>query len=158
MSNKTTYTISALAQEINRKDKTIRKWEAEGKLPKKLLPKRTKGGHRYWTAAQVRDIKKWMKSKDMRPGNLLVHPNDTDDHIKNLRRPKFIGPAITKQIISDVNEGYNLEYILETYKSFTGYSSKENFEKALRKWFDENGWELPEYEEEITLDKVRKVR
>lgn len=150
--------IGELSLLINRRVGTIRKWESEGKLPKKLMPKRTKGGHRYWTESQVKQIVEWMERKDIRPGNLLVHPDNTDGHIENLRRPKFINKQMAKRIIEQANGGYELDEIIDNFWPETKYSTPEGFESALRKWFDQNDWYLPEREREPTLDDVKRLR
>lgn len=57
-----------LAEKINRKPNTIRIWERNGILPKKLVPKRDDRGWRYWTPKQVEDMKVWMEREHVGPG------------------------------------------------------------------------------------------
>lgn len=86
--------IREAAQILNRRMDTLRKWDRQGILPKKLQPKREKTGRRwrYWTATQVKGIADWMERTDRRPGKGLPHwtpsQEDIDDMIEKLRTPR----------------------------------------------------------------------
>jgi hypothetical protein len=62
------YTISEVAEEIDRVPHTIRVWQYNNRLPKELLPSRNKRGWRVWTREQIEGIKKWIVEADMTPG------------------------------------------------------------------------------------------
>src|SRR4051812_34755135 len=90
---KPTITITELCKIIGREGGTIRKWQSEGILPEHLVPHRTKNNHRIWTHDQVYGddgIIAWMEKNDMRPGRLMANPDNEEQHIFNLRRPKYL--------------------------------------------------------------------
>lgn len=87
--------ISELAQEVNRREATVRGWCTHGKLPEHLQPHRdTKVSWRYWTPKQVAGIKRWMVRKNMVPGaglkNYKMPEDQVDVFLSQLRksRPK----------------------------------------------------------------------
>jgi len=138
--------ITQLGEIINREANTIRKWEREGVLPKKLHPRRGDRGWRYWTHAQVygKDgIIKWMERKDMRPGRALADPAHADTHVKNLRRPKYLNKHLVKLIRTMVQNGASASEIIEEIYPHTKYASEENFESAVRGYFTKQGWVFP---------------
>lgn len=63
--------IGEVAEILNRKPHTLRVWEYQNKLPKKLLPHRDERGWRYWTDSQVEGLKAWLIENDIRPGKGL---------------------------------------------------------------------------------------
>lgn len=138
--------INVLAQVINREIGTIRKWEREGKLPKHLIPKRGDRGWRYWTQAQVfgpRGIIAWMEKHDMRPGREFADPANADDHVRALRRPKYLNKHLIKLTRTMVKNKATAQEIIDELYPHTKYSSKENLEIALRRYFNRQGWVFP---------------
>lgn len=138
--------ISELAEIVNREIGTIRKWEHDGRLPKHLLPKRGERSRRYWTHKQVygdRGIIKWMKRNDMRPGREFADPANADDHVRNLRRPKFISKHLVDLVKTMVKDNRSAKEIVEEVYPHTKYTSRENLEKALRTYFKKQEWEFP---------------
>lgn len=138
--------ISDLAEVINREIGTIRKWEREGKLPKHLLPKRGDRGWRCWTHSQVygkRGIIEWMKKHDMRPGREFADPAHADDHVRNLRRPKFIDKKLIALARTMVKNKATVEEIISELYPHTKYTSEQNLENALRRYFTSQGWVFP---------------
>lgn len=138
--------INVLAEIINREIDTIRKWERVGTLPKHLLPKRGDRGWRYWTHAQVygpRGIIAWMEKKDMRPGREFADPRNADDHVRALRRPKYLNKYLIKLTRTMVKNKATAEEIVDELYPFTKYVSKENLEVALRRYFNRQGWIFP---------------
>lgn len=77
---------------LDRRPATIRMWEREHLLPKKLRPQRSDRGWRYWTYEQIEQIGNWMREKDMRPGKGLPHydpdPEALHRHLEGQRRPR----------------------------------------------------------------------
>ncbi len=53
-----------LEEELDRGRSTIRSWERNEWLPAELLPHRDENGWRYWTRAQVEQIKEWMAGRN----------------------------------------------------------------------------------------------
>lgn len=157
--------IKDLAQILNRKENTIRKWERTGILPKRLHPKRGIRDWRYWTHAQVygKDgIIAWMKKRDMRPGNLLTDPSKEEEHIQKLRRPKYLNRHHINTVRIMVENGKSVDQIVKKLmksKNPPRYSSAKNLERALRGYFKQNGWPFPSSrrEKEPTLEDVKKL-
>jgi DNA-binding transcriptional MerR regulator len=138
--------ISQLAKIVNREIGTIRKWEREGKLPKHLLPRRGERGWRCWTHAQVygeRGIIKWMKKHDMRPGREFSDPANADDHVRHLRRPKYLNKHLILLARNMVKNKETATAIAEELYPHTRYASSENLEEALRRYFTRQGWVFP---------------
>ena len=137
--------IDELAEIINREQGTIRKWERE-RLPKRLHPKRGFRNWRYWTDAQVwgpSGIFAWMERNDMRPGNLVTDPDKADEHVRNLRRPKYLNGYHIRSARTFVEQGKSRAWIVETIWPRTKYARPENLEAALVKLFAANGWYFP---------------
>jgi DNA-binding transcriptional MerR regulator len=152
--------IGQLAQIVNREINTIRKWEREEKLPKLLRPKRDERGRRYWTHAQVygpTGIIAWMKKNDMRPGNSIADAANADKHVQNLRRPKYLDKYLVKLIRTMVKNKTPIEDILDEIFPHTKYASKDNLYEALRKYFDSQGWVLPQREQKKRGDTKRST-
>lgn len=140
--------IIELGEIVNRQIGTIRGWERDKKLPKKLLPKRDDRNRRYWTPAQVEGIKKWMKTHDMRPGNALSDPESEARHIENLRGPKLMTKRTLRRAFTLAKAGKTqLEIADELYDS-TDYKDKEAFLKALLGVFKKRGVQIPPYSED----------
>lgn len=138
--------INELIGIVNRESNTIRKWCREGKLPKRLMPKQGFRRWRYWTVEQVHGkngILEWMVKNDMRPGRLVTDPAKADEHIANLRGPKFLNGHHINTAITMVNNGKTAEQIAKKIYPRTKYTSVDNCEKALRRYFDAQGWEFP---------------
>ena len=139
--------INELAKIVNRRSGTIRKWEAEGRLPKGLMPKRDKNKWRYWTHAQIfgsNGIIVWMRKNDMRPGRLMTDPDKENDHVHNLRTPKYLNGHQIRGVRTMVEHGRSREYILRKLYPRTRYTSPDALESALVKLFRENDWEFPD--------------
>lgn len=85
--------IRELAELVNRRIDTVRKWD-RNHLPKKLQSRRDGTGRnwRYWTPAQVKGIFEWIERTDRRPGKGLPHWNPSEDEIdallERLRQPR----------------------------------------------------------------------
>ena len=73
-------TIGEVSKEVGRVSHTIRQWERDGRLPKKLLPLRDDNGWRVWTVEQVELLKEWIVKEDMRPGKAL--PFNKEKNVK----------------------------------------------------------------------------
>jgi len=137
--------IDELSKVINRQQGTIRKWERE-RLPKRLLPQRGYRNWRYWTHDQVygqNGIIAWMEKNDMRPGNLVTDPSKEDQHVENLRRPKYLNGYHLRSARTFVEQGRSRAWIVETLYPRTKYAKPENLEAALVKVFAAEGWEFP---------------
>jgi len=137
--------IDELAKIINRQQGTIRKWERE-RLPKRLHPHRGARNWRYWTDSQVwgpNGIVAWMKRNDMRPGNLVTDPEKADEHVRNLRRPKYLNGHHIRSAKAFVAQGRSRAWIVETLWPRTKYARPENLEVALVKLFASNNWYFP---------------
>ena len=84
--------IREAAEMLHRQPATLRQWERSGLLPKKLHPKRSDRGWRYWTATQIEEIRQWMRDQDLRPGKGLKHyhptPEQIEAHIEGQRAPR----------------------------------------------------------------------
>ena len=86
--------IREAAELLNRRMDTIRKWDRDGILPKKLQSKREESGRRwrYWTPAQISGIADWMEKTDRRPGKGLPHwkptPEQVEELLVKLRKPR----------------------------------------------------------------------
>lgn len=73
------YSISDLAEEIDRTKQTIRNWDRQGRLPERLRPMRVgPKGWRRWSPEQVEGIKQWMQDKRMFSGGGLPHYNPSE--------------------------------------------------------------------------------
>lgn len=79
---------------LDRSSHTIRGWERDGLLLKKLLPHRDEKGWRYWTPSQVVQLVEWMKRKGMQPGKGLAGFEPTEAQVESmmqqLRQPRDI--------------------------------------------------------------------
>ena len=84
--------LKELSREIDRRMGTVRGWESEGVLPAGLLPHRDERKWRYWTPAQVKKIKAWMKREGRAPGvglrNVDPSPEKTREMLDGLRQPR----------------------------------------------------------------------
>lgn len=150
--------MGELSKTINRLPNTIRKWEREGKLPKKLMPKRDEEGRRYWTPAQVEGIVKWMAKLDMRPGRTITDPSREADHITNLRRPKFLNGHHIRSAREMAANGKSMAQITNRIFPRTKYATEEAFEKALRRAARLDGFTLPRRPPAIKRERKRKRR
>jgi len=56
--------MAELEKKLKRNRSTIRVWEDRKWLPEELMPHRDDQGWRYWTTEQVKQIKKWMRSRN----------------------------------------------------------------------------------------------
>jgi len=151
--------IDELAVIINRQQGTIRKWELTGKLPKNMLPHRGKRNWRYWTDSQVwgpNGIVAWMEENDMRPGNLVADPNNVDEHIRNLRRPKYLNGYHLRSARAFVASGKSRAWIVETLWPRTKYARPENLEAALVKVFASNGWYFPPHVKRKLPERIER--
>jgi hypothetical protein len=84
--------IREAAEMLNRRPATLRMWEREDLLPKRLRSHRSERGWRYWLPDQIQDIGKWMIDEDMRPGRGLEHYHPTPEklaaHLEGQRLPR----------------------------------------------------------------------
>lgn len=139
--------IRALADLINRMPNTIRKWERDGVLPKRLHPVREPNTERrFWTHEQVhgkQGIIAWMKKNDMRPGNTITDPSREAEHIANLRRPKKLNGHHIRSAKQMSENGKTIDQILKRIFPRTSYATPQALEKALRKVAEMEGWKLP---------------
>ena len=152
--------IDELAPILNREMGTLRKWEREN-LPKRLHPKRGYRGWRYWTDKQVwgdDGIIVWMDKNDMRPGNLVVAPENSDQHVRNLRTPKYLDGHHIRSARHFADQGRSREWIVKKLYPRTRYARPENLEAALVKLFDKNGWYFPPSLGKLTMlpDRVER--
>lgn len=135
-----------LTKIINRQAGTIRKWEATGFLPEHLKPFRDSYDHRVWTRDQVYGkggIIDWMVENDLRPGRLMADPDNEDDHIESLRRPKYINGDLIRGVKLMVENGRSYEYIIDKTWPRTRYATARGFERSLVRYFRRNGWDFP---------------
>jgi DNA-binding transcriptional MerR regulator len=83
--------IREAADILNRRMSTLRKWEQQGILPKKLRSHRGYRDWRYWTRDQIDGLKEWIRETERYSGNALPHYNPTekqlDEAIDAMRRP-----------------------------------------------------------------------
>lgn len=152
--------IEALAEIVNRKVNTLRRWDNDDRLPAHLKPKRGARNRRYWTHAQVygsRGIIAWMKKNDIRPGNLVTSPDKEAEHIKNLRQPKFLSGHHINSAKAFADKGKSREWIIKKLLPRTRYTRPENLERALLQVFEANGWKFPEPKPKKELSK-RKLK
>lgn len=84
--------ITDAAKFLDREAGTLRKWERDAILPDHLLPKRDDQNRRYWSKAQLEEIKQWLLDTDRRPGKGLKHyrpsPEKLAQHLANQRGSK----------------------------------------------------------------------
>lgn len=73
--------IREAADLVNRRMSTLRKWEQQGVLPKRLRSHRGYRGWRYWTRDQIEEIKEWLRETDRYSGNALPHYNPTEKQL-----------------------------------------------------------------------------
>lgn len=142
--------IDELCAIIDRMPSTVRMWEREGRLPKRLMPTRRKRNWRAWTNQQVHGkngIVAWMKKNDLRPANALARYKPDEDkvkeHVAHLRRPKYLKEYhmdIAKQF---ANRGWYIEQIAEELLPLTRYQSIEGLIRVLTKAFKAEGLEIP---------------
>ena len=135
--------IDELGAIIHRKVNTIRKWEKTGRLPAELTPKRGTRKWRYWNFSRVKKIIEWMEQNNMRPGRLLADPAIEDQHIDNLRRPRYLNGHHIKSARYFVKQGKTRDEIVGIIFPRTNYSSEKKCELALVQVFRSNGWDFP---------------
>lgn len=135
--------MGELSKTINRLPNTIRKWEREGKLPKKLVAKRDEDDRRYWTPKQVAEIDAWMKRNDMRPGRTITDPEREADHIDNLRRPKYLNGHHIRSAREMAENGKSMQQIVTRIYPRTKYATPDALERALRRVARLDGFKLP---------------
>jgi len=138
--------IDELAKILDRGMGTIRKWERETLLPKRLHSKRGYRGWRYWTDAQVwgqKGIIKWMADNNMRPGWLVTPPEKEAEHVRALRKPKYLDGYHIRSARTFAEQGRSREWIVRKLFPRTRYARPENLEAALEKYFEQEGWYFP---------------
>ena len=131
---------------LDREMNTIRKWERLGVLPKRLHSKRGYRGWRFWTDNQVygeNGIIAWMDKNDMRPGNLVTPPEKEAQHLRALRKPKYLDGYHLRSARYFAEQGRSREWIVRKLFPRTRYSRPENLEAALEKVAKAEGWEFP---------------
>jgi hypothetical protein len=137
--------IDELAKLVDRELGTIRKWERL-LLPKRLYSKRGYRGWRYWTDKQIYGpdgILEWMEKNDMRPGNLVASPDKEEQHLHNLRKPKYLDGYHIRSAKYFAEQGRSREWIVRKLFPRTRYARPENLEAALEKLFKAEGWDFP---------------
>ena len=146
------YSIGELGEIVDRRPDTIRKWESPDRLPQlptHLLPKRDENDHRYWTHTQVygsRGIIAWMERNDLRPGNLLADPEREEEHVRNLRRPKFLNGNHARSVRVLIDKGRTRESLVRTMfrrmQKGNGprYATEAGLERALVQLAKIEGW------------------
>jgi hypothetical protein len=137
--------IDELAKIVDREMGTIRKWERTV-LPKRLHSKRGYRGWRYWTDKQVwgeKGIINWMAENDMRPGNLVSDPSKEAQHVRNLRKPKYLDGYHIRSARRFADQGKSRDEIIRKLYPRTRYARPENLEAALVKLFAQEGWYFP---------------
>ena len=137
--------IDELAKIIDRQMGTVRKWERTV-LPKRLHSKRGYRGWRYWTDAQIFSddgIIVWMDKNNMRPGNLVTPPEKSADHVRALRKPKYLDGYHIRSARYFAEQGRSREWIIRKMYPRTRYARPENLEAALEKLFKQEGWYFP---------------
>jgi hypothetical protein len=152
--------ITQLAQIVDREVGTIRKWQREGRLPKRLFPKRGYRKWRCWTREQVfgrNGIVKWMAKNDVRPGNIVTPPEREAEHVEHLRRPKKLTGHHVNSVKRMVANGKNADQIIKKIYPRTTYARPENLEAALRRYFTRMDWDFPPASEH-TKSEQRKQR
>lgn len=84
--------LKEMAQEIDRRENTVRLWEREGVLPKELRAHRDERNWRYWTPSQVVRLKAWMRREGRAPGSGLRNVTPSIEQTKamlvGLRKPR----------------------------------------------------------------------
>jgi hypothetical protein len=137
--------IDELKPILDREMGTIRKWERTI-LPKRLHSKRGYRGWRYWTDEQVwgdKGIVVWMDKNDMRPGNLVTPPEKEAQHVRALRKPKYLDGYHIRSARYFAEQGRSREWIIKKLFPRTRYARPENLEAALVKLFKQEGWYFP---------------
>ena len=137
--------IDELAIIVDRELGTIRKWERLV-LPKRLHSKRGYRGWRYWTDEQIwgkNGIVEWMDKNDMRPGNLVTPPEKEAQHVRSLRKPKYLDGYHIRSAKYFADQGRSREWIVKKLYPRTRYARPENLEAALEKYFKQEGWYFP---------------
>lgn len=137
--------IDELASIVDREMGTIRKWERTV-LPNRLQSRRGHRGWRFWTDKQVwgKDgILDWMEKNDMRPGNLVTPPEKEAQHVRNLRKPKYLDGYHIRSARHFAEQGRSREWIIKKLYPRTRYAKPKNLEAALEKLFAQEGWYFP---------------
>lgn len=83
------YSISEAAKLLDRSPHTLRSWDRNGSMPKRLRPKRDGNGNRYWTDELIAEIKTWIEANGFHPGRGIDYhpsPEQLASHIKRIRR------------------------------------------------------------------------
>lgn len=85
--------IRQASELLDRRIGTLRKWEADGVLPKTLCSRRGKKNWRYWTADQIEGIKAWIVKTNRQPGSGLPHLakrdiKDAEKQVHAMRKPR----------------------------------------------------------------------
>lgn len=84
--------IGEAAERLDRRRATIRGWEREEVLPRRMRARRDERGWRYWTPEQIEMIRRWIVRTDMRPGKAFLHyqptPEQVAEHIAKTRRTR----------------------------------------------------------------------
>jgi DNA-binding transcriptional MerR regulator len=83
------YSISEAARLLDRSPQTLRSWDRNESMPKKLRPKRDDQGNRYWTPELIEEIKAWIIKNNFHPGRGISYaptPERLQQHIDRIRR------------------------------------------------------------------------
>lgn len=142
------YSISEAAKLLDRSPHTLRSWDRNGSMPKRLRPKRDPNGNRYWTDELIAEIKEWISENGFHPGRGIDYhpsPEQLASHIKRIRRSsagkKVNGhqknaefPEFRKIVIQAIEDmGLSQERIVTMLpKVIEGMESKITLEEALR--------------------------
>lgn len=82
------FTISEAARLLDRSPQTLRSWDRNESMPKKLRPKRDDHGNRYWTPELIAEIKEWIVKNNFHPGRGIDYqpsPERLQQHIERIR-------------------------------------------------------------------------
>jgi hypothetical protein len=84
-----------------------------------------------------------MADNDMRPGNLVSDPSKEAQHVRNLRKPKYLDGYHIRSARRFADQGKSRDEIIRKLYPRTRYARPENLEKALVKLFAQEGWYFP---------------
>lgn len=89
MNEQARISISEAARLLDRSPQTLRSWDRNGSMPKKLRPKRDAQGNRYWTPELIEEIKQWIVDNHFHPGRGISYdpsPERLQQHINRIRK------------------------------------------------------------------------
>lgn len=82
--------ITEAARLLDRSPSTLRSWDRNESMPKRLRPGRDEAGRRYWTPSLIEEIKDWIAKTGFYPGRGIAiynpSPEQAQAHIEAIRR------------------------------------------------------------------------